>query len=68
MYNFKIDVFLKKILWVYLVKYFRAKNGVFQPKHVWNRPFACSSGGLEVLFDFYDPLHHHLWTGRSPRQ
>jgi hypothetical protein len=26
------------------------------------------SGGLEGLLNFYDPLHQHPWTGRSPRQ
>jgi hypothetical protein len=31
-------------------------------------PFLPISGGLEGLFNFYDPLHHHPWTGRSPRQ
>jgi hypothetical protein len=31
-------------------------------------PFLHISGGLEGLFDCYDPLHHHPWTGRSPRQ
>jgi hypothetical protein len=25
-------------------------------------------GGLEGLFDFYDPLHHHPWARHSPRQ
>jgi hypothetical protein len=30
--------------------------------------FLHISGGLEGLFDFYDPLHHHAWIGRSPRQ
>jgi hypothetical protein len=28
--------------------------------------FKYISGGLEGLFDFYDPLHHHPWTGHSP--
>jgi hypothetical protein len=31
-------------------------------------PFLHISGGLEGLFNFYDPLHHHPWTGCSPRQ
>jgi hypothetical protein len=30
-------------------------------------PFLLILDGLEGLFDFYDPLHHHPWTGRSPR-
>jgi hypothetical protein len=29
-------------------------------------PFLYILGGLEGLFDFYDPLHHHPWTGHSP--
>jgi hypothetical protein len=28
-------------------------------------PYSYISGGF---FDFYDPLHHHPWTGLSPRQ
>jgi hypothetical protein len=24
--------------------------------------------GRLILFNFYDPLHHHPWTGRSPHQ
>ncbi len=24
------------------------------------------SGGLEGLFNFYDPLHHHPWRGAPP--
>jgi hypothetical protein len=31
-------------------------------------PFLPILGGLESLFNFYDPLHHHPWTGRSSRQ
>jgi hypothetical protein len=71
--SFKIHVFLENVSWVYLVKYFWAKNGVFgdlQAKTWQNRPFflqfSSISGNFEGLFDF--PLHHHPWTGHSPRQ
>jgi hypothetical protein len=54
MFNFKIDV--------YLVKYFWAKNDVFSDfsakscsKPPVFSPFLHISGGLVVLFDFYDP-------------
>ncbi len=30
--------------------------------------FLSISDGLEGLFDFYDPLHHHPWTRHSPGQ
>jgi hypothetical protein len=31
-------------------------------------PFSSILGGFEGLFGFCDPLHHHPWTGHSPRQ
>jgi hypothetical protein len=75
MNNFKIDVFLKNISWVYLVKYFWAKNGVFGDLYAKTcaKPpvilkFSYISGGFEGLFDCYDPLQHHPWTERSRRQ
>jgi hypothetical protein len=65
MHNFKIYVFLKKHL----------KNGVFDDLETKTcakppvfSPFSSISGGLEGLFDFYDPLHHHPQTGHSPRR
>jgi hypothetical protein len=65
----------KNVSWVYHVKYFWAKNGIFGDlfaktcaKPSIFLPFLYISGGLEGLFDFYDLLHHHPWTGHSPRQ
>jgi hypothetical protein len=65
----------KNISWVYLVKYFWAKNGVFgdllakmYAKAPVFLPFSYISGDLEGLFDFYDLLHHHPRAGYSPRQ
>ncbi len=76
MNNFKIDVFLKKTSREYiLLSTFERKTAflaIFQPKCAQNCPFfsplSFIPGGLEGLFDFYDPLHHHPWTGRPPRQ
>ncbi len=31
-------------------------------------PFSSISGGFEGLLAFCDSLHHHPWTGHSPRQ
>ncbi len=31
-------------------------------------PYLPISCGLEGLFNCYDPLHHHPWTGRSSGQ
>ncbi len=48
-----------------------AFSAIYKPKCAQNRPFLPFlhiSGSLEGLFDFYDPLHHHPWTRRSPRQ
>ncbi len=59
--NFKINVFLKKVLGVYLVKYSKVKNGVFSifkvnkcGKKVVFAPYSYVPGGLEGLFDFFD--------------
>ncbi len=42
---------------------------IYKPKHAQNRPFfrhfLYISGSWEGLFDFYNPLHHHPWTGHS---
>jgi hypothetical protein len=71
----KFMYFSKNVSWVYLVKYFWVKNGVFGDlkakmcaKLPVFPPFSYILGGLEGLFDFYDPLHHHPWTGRYPCQ
>ncbi len=43
----------------------------YLPKRVQNHPFFAVFvyfGRLGNLFDFCDLLHHHPWTGRSPRQ
>jgi hypothetical protein len=48
-----------------------AFSAIYKPKRVQNAlflPFLYISGGLEGLFDFYDPLHRHPLTGRSPCQ
>jgi hypothetical protein len=48
-----------------------AFSAIYKPKRARNRPFfpfSYISGGFKGLFDFYDTLHHHPWTGRSPRQ
>ncbi len=64
----------KNVLWVYLVKYFWVKNGIFGDMFAKTcakllfLPFSYILGGLEVLFDFYDLLHHHSQTGHSLRQ
>jgi hypothetical protein len=63
----------KNILGVYFVKYFQVKNSVFGVFKV-NKcgkpaifaPFSYILGGLEGLFDFYDPLHHHPRVGTPP--
>jgi hypothetical protein len=68
-------VFLKKVLGVYFVKYFKVKNGVFGIFKV-NKcekpavfvPFSYIPGGIEDLFDFFDSLHHHPRAGHSHRQ
>jgi hypothetical protein len=39
---------------------------IYKPKREQNRSFSYISGGLEGLFDFYDPLHHHPRTRHSP--
>jgi hypothetical protein len=64
----------KNILEVYLIKYFRVKNGVFgdfKSISAANRPFLAPfldiSGGMG---NYLPPnsLHHHPLPGHSPRQ
>jgi hypothetical protein len=59
MKHFKIDVFLKKVSGIYLVKYFWLKNGVFGDLYAKKSvkpsvfsPFTFILGGLEGFFDF----------------
>jgi hypothetical protein len=73
MKNFKIDVFIKKLLGVYLVKYFGARNGVLgylQAISPGNCPFFhCFRIGWHVgVFNSFDSLHHHALPGHFPRQ
>jgi hypothetical protein len=65
----------ENVVGVYFVNYFKVKNGVLGFFKV-NKcrtpavfaPFLYILGGLEGLFDFYDPFHHHPQAGHSPRQ
>jgi hypothetical protein len=62
----------KNILGVYSVKHFKVKNGIFKVNKC-GKPavfalFLYIPGIFEVLFDFYDSLHHHPWARHSPHQ
>jgi hypothetical protein len=68
-------MFLKKVLGIYLIKYFWAKNSVlaifFKPKNAWNCRFRAvfvyfgQQGGL---FASFNSLHHHPLAGYPIRQ
>jgi hypothetical protein len=66
----------KNVLGVYFLKVLLSKKtpflGVFLSQEVEQTRGLCAvlyiPGGLEGLFDFYDPLHHHPWARHSPRQ
>ncbi len=45
-----------------------AFSAIYKPQCARFLTFLYILGGLEGLFDFYDPLHLHPWTGRSSRQ
>jgi hypothetical protein len=65
--------FLKYVLGVYFVKNFYVKNSIFCVflvskcrKPASFAPFLYILGGIEVLFDFFDSLHHHPASGTPP--
>jgi hypothetical protein len=75
MKNFKINVFLKNVLGVYLIKYFEQKmafSAIFEPKRAGNRPFLvpflCISAGRGGLFASFNSLHHHPLPRHFSRQ
>jgi hypothetical protein len=71
---FKIHVFLKNVLGVYLVKYFKVKlaiSVIFKSTSMGNCLFFhcfVHSGQLGGIFDSFDYLHHHPLPVHAPCQ